>query len=123
MEASAGPCERTLDQPFHATKEPRKVIYGLGSRKLHRPLAGTFENGCLTIGETEPSGTLSVNLSRDKRYPALPVDLSPRPPQAVEYYPLLLDDYQQLPVSGFVGPYIFQVRLASPVLYSRCKID
>jgi hypothetical protein len=99
--------ETNLDQPCSASKEPR-TINGLGPRKLHRPLAGTFEDGCLTIGESEPSATLSVNLSRGKRYPTLPVDSSPRPPQAVDYYRLLLGDYQQLPVSGFVDPDISQ---------------
>lgn len=65
VEASAGPCERALDQPFHATKEPRKVINGLGSRKLHRPLAGTFENGCLTIGRNRAIGhTMCESQSR-----------------------------------------------------------
>jgi hypothetical protein len=117
--------ETTLDQPCSASKEPRK-INGLGPRKLHRPLAGTFEDGFLTIGESEPSVTLSVNLNRDKRYPALRVDSSPRPPQAVDYYRFLLGDrgdYQQLPVSGFMDSDISHVRLPSPVLYRSCKID
>jgi hypothetical protein len=76
--------ETNPDQPCSTSKEPRKVN-GLGLRKLHRPLAGTFEDRCLTIGESELSATLTVNLSRDERYPALRVDSSPRPPQAVDH--------------------------------------